>query len=703
MRRFVPAAIALVAFTACPLAAAPTVTETLADDASLNAVAAFNAARAWAVGDRGVVLRTIDGGETWTPGETPTDAQLFGVWFLDDRLGWAVGGSIRPHTHESRGVVLRTIDGGARWESIAATPVPRLQTIRMFDAERGVAAGDGGPLDPSGVFTTDNGGRNWRPVASPEAGRWTAGAFGRDPDGAVFGLLVGPRGVAALADRRVRRPIAPSRRGVHAVAVAAEGVAWLVGGRATVRVSRDRGATWASPPTPPPSELAEWFDWRAAAAVPGGVVAVGAPGAVALRSTDGGASWSTSPTGVATPLSAIAMTRDGHGWAVGDYGVIVATHDGGATWRPQRGAGRRAAALVGVATPEQTPCEWLAAAATAEGARTVVGCPFDQGAGANDRLAEAAGSLGAIAATADGSVALRPRERSLEAAALRRLLDARAGGDALNALARTIARWVVSHRPEAIVVPAPDGPHSGAAVVLREAVEAGVELAAAVPSRTGLTPWRPRRRLEFAPLDGDQKTPPGARRLATGRFVAGLGGSPEQHSRTARGLLSGATAPDAYAWRAIDGAPLGGGRSDAPLDALALRRGGDARRTLAITPGRGVERLRRVAQKQRQLRAMLARDGGDPSVWSGQAIQLTGGLDTEAGATLLAELADGYRRTGLSERAAETRYLLARRYPEEPLADAAIVDLVRHYASGERAHASTRSAAAPPAAAPLAN
>ncbi|MEN0112092.1 MAG: hypothetical protein AAF805_15330, partial [Planctomycetota bacterium] len=46
---------------------------------------------------------------------------------------------------------------------------------------------------------------------------------------------------------------------------------------------------------------------------------------------------------------------------------------------------------------------------------------------------------------------------------------------------------------------------------------------------------------------------------------------------------------------------------------------------------------------------------------------------------------------------------LARRYPEEPLADAAIVDLVRHYASGERAHASTRSAAAPPAAAPLAN
>ncbi|MEN0111862.1 MAG: hypothetical protein AAF805_14175, partial [Planctomycetota bacterium] len=73
MRRFVPAAIALFALSACPLAAAPTVTETLADDARLNAVAAFNAARAWAVGDRGVVRRTVDGGETWSPRETPTD------------------------------------------------------------------------------------------------------------------------------------------------------------------------------------------------------------------------------------------------------------------------------------------------------------------------------------------------------------------------------------------------------------------------------------------------------------------------------------------------------------------------------------------------------------------------------------------------------------------------------------------------------
>ncbi|MDI1250886.1 MAG: YCF48-related protein [Lacunisphaera sp.] len=59
-----------------------------------------------AVGDRGHVVRSPDGGRTWTQSITPTRALLTGVSFPDTRHGWAVG-------HD--GVILASEDGGLTW------------------------------------------------------------------------------------------------------------------------------------------------------------------------------------------------------------------------------------------------------------------------------------------------------------------------------------------------------------------------------------------------------------------------------------------------------------------------------------------------------------------------------------------------------------------------------------------------------------
>ena len=60
-----------------------------------------------AVGQRGKIILSHDGGESWIQAEVPVSSDLVAVSFASDLLGWAVG-------HD--GVILHTGDGGLTWE-----------------------------------------------------------------------------------------------------------------------------------------------------------------------------------------------------------------------------------------------------------------------------------------------------------------------------------------------------------------------------------------------------------------------------------------------------------------------------------------------------------------------------------------------------------------------------------------------------------
>jgi photosystem II stability/assembly factor-like uncharacterized protein len=59
-----------------------------------------------AVGERGLVLRSDDGGRHWTQSPVPVSVTLTRAYFVSAQTGWATGHS---------GVVLRTDDGGHSW------------------------------------------------------------------------------------------------------------------------------------------------------------------------------------------------------------------------------------------------------------------------------------------------------------------------------------------------------------------------------------------------------------------------------------------------------------------------------------------------------------------------------------------------------------------------------------------------------------
>lgn len=83
----------------------PATASTLAPTALLNGLASAGK-RVVAVGQRGHIVYSDDGGKTWQQAKVPVSSDLVAVSFPTPQKGWAVG-------HD--GVVLHSVDAGASW------------------------------------------------------------------------------------------------------------------------------------------------------------------------------------------------------------------------------------------------------------------------------------------------------------------------------------------------------------------------------------------------------------------------------------------------------------------------------------------------------------------------------------------------------------------------------------------------------------
>ena len=113
---------------------------------------------------------TTDGGATWTIKHLVALAEGVGwtaaseIFFLDPAHGWMNIESPVPHWG-GEGVLLATIDGGNTWKSIVeVNGAGGYGPIRFTDLQNGWVAG--GPGDYY-LYATKDGGRHWREVAVP--------------------------------------------------------------------------------------------------------------------------------------------------------------------------------------------------------------------------------------------------------------------------------------------------------------------------------------------------------------------------------------------------------------------------------------------------------------------------------------------------------------------------------------------------------
>ena len=101
------------------------------------------------VGERGHILISQDDGMTWRQAQVPTRALLTAIHMHDEQTGWAVG-------HDA--IILRTVDGGESWDITHEAPEEELPLLDVWfhDENRGIAIGAYGYF-----LATEDGGETW--------------------------------------------------------------------------------------------------------------------------------------------------------------------------------------------------------------------------------------------------------------------------------------------------------------------------------------------------------------------------------------------------------------------------------------------------------------------------------------------------------------------------------------------------------------
>jgi photosystem II stability/assembly factor-like uncharacterized protein len=672
-------------------------------DAELTSIVFVDADTGWAVGDRGVVWHTIDGGRHWQRQDTPVRCRLASVCFIDPTHGWAVGGSQRSYTHESEGVVLRTDDAGKTWQRVASLLLPSLKYVKFFDAHRGVAVGHHSPLFPAGVFTTVDGGQTWSTLPTSYQQQWRTADFSDFRTG--VGISAAGEAVAVTAGNFTTLPRdSADLRQPRAARLSSPGVAWLCGDGSLLLQSRDGGATWAAPAGSLPAEAARQLDFSALATFGSHCWVAGNPGSLVFHSPDQGVSWHAYRTDHFAPLNGLFFLDENRGWAVGALGTILATRDGGKTWLVQRQGGQRAALLTLVSEAERVPHEMIVQQGGNEGYLTAVEIlthaePLgaDRALDHADRVRACGTALLATHVSSSWQFPLGPLDRT---ATLEQLLAKWDRGsnnatDTNRALARLeehLVRRIRVWRPDVIVTE--DADPSGRdplAHLTNQLVLTAVQKAADPAAyrdhlaHAGLVPWKVKK--VFATLAADKQ---GDVKLVCSQLAPRLGTSLLEVADEARAQLHDTyqVAPPQRGFNLlIDHLPQGQGRRDF-FSGLALQPQGEARRSISNPPNPDLASLTKQIQKRQMLQGLLQRSDRDPlrgTAWLAQVTEMTRGLLPASSGRITYHLAQRYQASGEPELATEVMTTLVEQLPEHSLSDAALMWLIHNYTSEEAA------------------
>lgn len=297
-----------------------------------------------AVGQRGHIVVSADGGHSWLQSRVPVSSDLTSVFFVDAAKGWAVG-------HD--GVILHSNNGGESWElqldGLRANDLLLAAMERKYgtataseegqrflaEAQRYTEQGADKPfLDvwfadgKTGyavgaynlIFRTDDGGKNWVPwfdrTENPKF--FNLNAIRQGPGGLY---VVGEGGLVMRLDassekfRMLQTPYSGSFFGI----VAGANSSLLVFGlRGNVYRSENEGRDWEKVATALPATVV------AGMSDAGGSIYLADLGGRVVASSDGGRTFATLPIERAMPLAGIADAGGGRIALVGPRGVAVA-------------------------------------------------------------------------------------------------------------------------------------------------------------------------------------------------------------------------------------------------------------------------------------------------------------------------------------------------------------------------------------------
>ncbi|MDR2440608.1 MAG: hypothetical protein LBE12_14695 [Planctomycetaceae bacterium] len=678
-------------------------------DARLNDVFFINTNIGWAVGDRGVIWHTEDGGTTWILQKTPIACTLRSVCFLDASFGFAAGGYYFPFSPQGRGVVLSTLDGGKNW-SISQTPnLPVLHRVKILDPMRIILAGESSEYHPTGLFLTLDAGRIWKTIYGGKTEGWTAADFFNEKTG----LGISRQNIAQIFQNEImlsQTPVFGSARLADLKLITGQTPpeninAWMVGDNGLILSTLDRGLRWGVVSGKLPGHSDVPADLNTIEVHGSRLWVAGNPGTIIYSSANSGKTWNATPSGVSTVIRKITFADAQNGWAVGDLGTILKTNDGGTTWKTQRCGGSRLALLSFLGRTEDLPLEAFAALCAHQGylgGAVLVFRDEDQKIKTQesvwlDRVHEASIRTGAAGIWELGSFSLKRKEFQTTVDALVQQLQKENDGKGIQRIRERIVASIRLWRPEIILTTGSGSQKEPVReLVLREVIES-VRMAedpTAFPyqlTELGLLPWKVKK-IHVAQENGVL----GDVNLATTEPSIRLGQPIDELAFTARGLIElqpipkpakpailGFTTP-------YDEAPPVGHRDF--FAGIEIIPGSDSRRGLVGSYAEQWDAIQLRTKQRRQTlgiiqhAAKIAEENGRKPVDSrlaSHASELTRKIDPEAAVQILFEMGQNYHNAGDWESALEAFDIIVKQYTKHPFARQSFLWLLQYYAAEE--------------------
>jgi photosystem II stability/assembly factor-like uncharacterized protein len=261
----------------------------------------------WAVGNKGTILKTTDGGINWYAKSSNTHAKIRAVQFLNPNLGYCVGDS---------GLVLKTTNGGNNWIKLNCGYNYLISSLHLINENIGwIGAGNN-------IIKTTNGGNSWQSFVQ----------FAPFSIHSVFflnesiGFWAGFGGVNKTTDGGANfssHSGLPYSYDWDDIFFINDNVGWIVGEDGKVIKTTDCGANWVQK-----SSVSGYYDRIFFKDNIHGWIASGWDGL--YRTEDGGDSWSL--TSIKNMYDVFFTSNVG--FAVGEGGKIYKSTDLGVSWYP---------------------------------------------------------------------------------------------------------------------------------------------------------------------------------------------------------------------------------------------------------------------------------------------------------------------------------------------------------------------------------
>jgi len=286
----------------------------------LHSVFFLDQNRGWAVGSKGTVLQTDDGGNTWKPRGASTNDVVRDIFFVDEKNGWLV---VEVNVYElktkeePRAYLMKTTDGGEHWKriEIKGFDIDAILVRAVFTRNgRGWVFGEQGS-----IYTTYDGGETWTKLRSPTRRLLLGGIFVDDARGWIVGAGATIIQTSDGGETWYQSLLPQVEKSVRFTATSFidNRNGWAVGSAGSVYRTNNGGRTWQQQQS---KVYVDLFDVKFVDALEGW--AVGAEGTI-IHTGDGGENWTSEKSGTEHPLERVFFTDKNRGWAVGFGGTVV--------------------------------------------------------------------------------------------------------------------------------------------------------------------------------------------------------------------------------------------------------------------------------------------------------------------------------------------------------------------------------------------